>query len=201
MNTASLAALATALFACAPDPHTPAGAPRVALAAPEVATVEGVIDALPACVPLATDGRVDVAAGCADDGCVGMTAVELEQAWGSATCSRQSSAPTSLRCVWPSGVWARFDDHDDDGVPDDGSSARPLLLEPPYDGATADGLGVGASLSCFVDALGYPDAVRLSNVDDTGWRFRSMAWSSDGVELFDLHGEARASVVALSGAE
>lgn len=195
MTWSMRAAVVVWLTGCAPEapiePPGPRGAPVQPAADP--------LDSLPPCEPLEPDGRVDLREGCVDGGCAWMSAGELEPVWGRASCARSSSTPTVL-CAWASGVWAAFDDRDDNGLPDRDVPARLLFLDPPFDGATLDGLGVGASLSCFVDVLGPPDAVDLTD-EGAGWVVRSMAWSVDGVAVYDHRGEGRAATVSVAGAE
>lgn len=118
------------------------------------------LEALPACVPSEGPVTLDLVAGCADGACVGMSVDEVDAALGtSGTCEPYSFDPTTIGCDWPNGISISFDDLDEDGSVDPGSRADALSLRPPFSGATEDGLGLGASMRCFLDHLGAPESV------------------------------------------
>lgn len=138
-------------------------------AEPAAPTVEDVLAALPACVPGATDGRLDLQHGCADDVCVGDAPDQAVATLGEPdeiyefSYSYNGYESGSLYYVWAIGLELIYEDDDQDGVPDttiwSSPSAYALMISLPWDGGTSDGLGLGASLSCFVDAFGTPGSV------------------------------------------
>ncbi|MDP2315152.1 MAG: hypothetical protein Q8P41_19790 [Pseudomonadota bacterium] len=156
----------------------------------EPPTVDDLLDTLPACEPLTGDGRLDLYAGCADGACAGMTYVEMVDAIGNdGSCAPQyfefdGYTSSSASCDWNNGVSATFSDDDRDGVPDDFDTAYSVYVTSAYDGTTEDGLGIGASMSCFIDGIGVPDEVGFSLVD-TDWVLSYAYWSAGGVSLSD----------------
>lgn len=111
----------------------------------EPPTVEDLLDTLPACEPVATDGRLDIDGGCADGACAGMTYAEMVGALGDdPTCEAfyyefGSYAGGSVSCTWDNGVDASFDDLDRDGVADPASIAYGMKVQDPFDGGTVEG--------------------------------------------------------------
>lgn len=150
------------------------------------ATVQDLVNALPACVPAAPGAGLDTRRHCADGACVGATAAEISEALGeSPTCApylEPQYQETYADCTWPSGVSETFEDFDADGVPDAGAVANLLVLEAPYAGRTADGLGLDAGLRCFVDAWGNPTGATLVH-DGVSWVLASLAWSDVGASV------------------
>lgn len=149
-------------------------------------TVEDLLAALPACDPGATDGRIDVQSGCADGACAGMTLPEVEDALGeegycqSIAVDFDSFAYAYVSCSWSVGIGASFDDDDGDGLADPTAETFAIYVDLPYEGGTADGLGLGANAACFVDALGAPGSVRFA-LDGGEWLATSLSWSEIGV--------------------
>jgi hypothetical protein len=156
------------------------------------ATVSDVLDALPACEPAATDGRIDLDAGCADGMCAGMTYAEIVAALDDAgACDPYSftwggRTSTGVSCYWSQGLGADFDDDDADGVPDEHSTIYSVSIGSPYDGGTPDGLGIGATLGCYVDVLGAPDSVEF-DLGGKDWTISYAYWSTYGVAVSDYY--------------
>ena len=118
------------------------------------------------------DGR------CVDDICVGGSVDALVETYGAQTC-----APGGGRalCRW-AGVLVYVPDADRDGQPDPGSSVSYLDIMR-ADVSNDDGLGIGASMSCFVDRLPAPDVLTLSRRDDGSWAIRELNWARAGVRV------------------
>ncbi|MBN1335414.1 MAG: hypothetical protein JXB39_05590 [Deltaproteobacteria bacterium] len=130
-----------------------------------------------------------------------MTLEELNAALGEdAVCTSSTTNPTVVYCDWPVGIGCAFDDLDEDGEPDASSTAGTLYLEAPYDGGTTDGLGPGASFSCFIDALGYPNSIYFWDLDGTLEPF-AMSWFDWGLNVMDLLGTGTAESMGISGVE
>lgn len=150
------------------------------------ATVQDLLNTLPACVPAAPGDGLDTRRHCASGACVGATAAEISEALGaSPTCvpyPEPQYQETYADCAWPNGVSETFEDFDADGVPDAGAVSYSLALEAPYAGRTADGLGLDASLGCFVDAWGNPTGATLAH-DGVSWVLASLAWSNVGASV------------------
>lgn len=119
-------------------------------------TMGDLLDTLPECGVTTGDGSLDLVTGCLGSACVGQTLSELEAAFGeTAVCS---SFSTTVFCEWTHGVSTGFDD-DGTGIANPTAISTYLSLRTPNDAATLDGLGVGASMSCFLDALGLPETL------------------------------------------
>ena len=117
------------------------------------------------CVAESGDGELDLVNACAYGGCVGDTYDELRTAWGLAVeCSRFSSSVSGtdrLACSWDNGLGMHFDVQGN--APEPTSQGSVFTFEAPFRGTTADGLGIGVSLGCFVEALGAPREVFLDD--------------------------------------
>lgn len=150
----------------------------------EEPTVDDVLAALPACVPGATDGLLDLGPGCAGDVCVGMYAADVEAALGAGECAGTDGYPGFVSCYWAAGVTITFKDRDLDGVLDADARNEGMYVYAPFAGGTAEGLASGASMSCFVDALGAPDRVEFAS-GPAGFQPASLYWSDWGFGAFD----------------
>ncbi len=144
--------------------------------------VDAALAAMPACEPGADDGRFDVEGACADGACIGSTWAEAKDALGRPGCAY---VVDGAYCSWNDGLVMAFADADADGTPDDGARAFLLAVNPPWDGGTDDGLALDASLRCFVDALGTPDAVSFGATED-GWVVRTLAWDDRFLNVYDF---------------
>ena len=147
-------------------------------------TVEDVLAALPACVPGAADGRLDLGAGCAGDVCVGMYASDVEAALGAGNCAATDGYPGFVSCYWEAGVTITFADRDLDCVLNADARNDGMYVYYPFVGGTAEGLASGASMSCFVDQLGEPDRVEFAS-GPNGYQPASLFWTDWGFGAFD----------------
>lgn len=132
------------------------GAPLNGLALADVARN------LPSCQTSPATAALDLDAGCVNGGCAGMTREELDAAYGEPAECKESSHTTGLfHCGWLGGaIKASF--HDTKGP-----GATSLFVTVP-DWRTADGLGVGSALSCFLDRFGQEATGVRVGVED-GW--------------------------------
>jgi hypothetical protein len=96
--------------------------------------------------------------------CLGQTPAAADEAFGSA--SKCVSFGTAALCFWGDGILGSVADADADGVPDDGARLYSVQALDPWDGTDPGGLGLGLGLGCFVDALGVPDSLTFTAVDD-----------------------------------
>ena len=145
---------------------------------PDDPTFEDTLAALPECRLAGSNGRLDLDGRCVDDICVGGSVDALVETYGAQTC-----APGGGRalCRW-AGVSVYVPDADRDGQPDPGSSVSYLDIMR-ADVSNDDGLGIGASMSCFVDRLPAPDVLTLSRRDDGSWAIRELNWARAGVRV------------------
>ena len=146
--------------------------------------VEGVLDQLGDCEKVEANGRIDIERGCADGGCVGMTFDALVGALGRGECQTYESYPGWVGCWWDVGISTSFLDEDYDGLPDREDRNDGLYVYTPYPGSTEDGLGVGASMSCFVEDLGYPDSAQFQSSDE-GFLPNVFYWEQLGLYVYD----------------
>ena len=132
------------------------GAPLNGLALADVARN------LPECQTSPTTAALDLDAGCVNEACAGMTREALDAASGEPAECHESSHTTGLtHCSWLGGaIEAQF--HDTKGP-----GATSLFVTAP-DWRTADGLGVGSALSCFLDRFGHEASGVRVDVED-GW--------------------------------
>lgn len=137
------------------------------------------------CIPGATDGRIDVTAACVDGVCAGERFDTIDGRFGEASCA--ALFPGFLECTWPNGIGGAFDDYDEDGVPDEHAFAWGMYVQAPFDGGTRDGIGVGASMSCFFDAFGEPDQAEMAWADGE-WSVTAVAFDLLGLYAYDLGG-------------
>jgi len=143
-------------------------------------TVADVLDGLRECVPLDGDGRIDLAGACANGACASMSYGEMNEALGEeGDC--MGWTPTQLKCTWSNGIYRLFTDADDDGIPDEEFESGVLWLDVPYDGSTAEGLGVDVALSCFLEVLGYPH-----HVEFYGW---NGDYTPSQMQWYEIHGD------------
>lgn len=155
--------------------------------------VEADLDALSvvvaACSPGATDGALDILAGCADDVCVGMSLTEVEAAWGAAAACDEDD------CQWSSGLEVQLD----------GAEVVELVVRAPWTGGTTDGLGPGATMGCFLEAYGQPDHIDAWRDDGGSLELWAASWFTHGVLVFDEDallgdGDQRVDTLFIEGA-
>lgn len=140
------------------------------------------------------DGTLDLADGCLGAACVGMSFDAANAALGGdATCvpfvyEFAGYSFAYVDCLWSNGVSALLEDADRDGAADVGVTLNGLQAEAPFAGTTADGLGLGVSLTCFVPILGEPDSIALEPDDRGDWRLTTATWNLAGVTAYDSGG-------------
>ncbi len=142
------------------------------------------LDALPPCEPVSTDGSIDLVNGCVLGACHDMTYDEMNAALGEAgVCEYLIDA--TLVCDWAlGGIQVFLDDIDNDGVPDPGQTAFAVFVQDPFPGGTPEGLGVGATLRCFIEVLGDPETVDVQS-QGGGYVVTRLEWQSKGVSVSD----------------
>ena len=148
-------------------------------------TLLDLLDALPDCITASVDGTLDVAAGCVGDGCIGDTVADLDVAFDETGDCRSSTLSEAIFCDWSNGVSASFEDLDGDQVADPDSTAAYLSVRDPNRAATVDGLGVGATVRCFVDVWGSPDSVAFGENADGTFNLTDLKYYDLGVFVGD----------------
>lgn len=115
------------------------------------------------CELLPAEDILDLDAGCFEGACAGMTFEEMSAVLGDAvdctlyTLKFGSYESRNLQCTWYlSGTTAGFPDQDGDAKADPGAGSYNLALSLLSEGASPDGLGVGAAMRCYADVLGPP---------------------------------------------
>jgi|GEM_PF-6144424 len=152
------------------------------------ASIEGVLDTLPACQTIAADGRINVVSGCADGACVGMTYDDISDVMGDyGACEPVGDGSAAVVCTWEGVVEIAFDDLDDDFEPDKGDLAESIRIMGEYAGGTPEGLGIGASSSCFLEQFGEPDIATWMLVYDH-YVLLEATWTGWGLTIVDDDG-------------
>lgn len=152
------------------------------------ASIDGVLGDLPTCEPASPDGRLDLVGGCAMGACVGMTYDEVVAAVGEdGACEPATDAPDAVLCTWDAVLEIAFDDLDRDMNPDKGDLAAAVTVHSGFEGGTAEGLGIGASSSCFLDQLGEPDLATWQLIYDR-YVLVEATWIGWGLTLVDDDG-------------
>lgn len=130
-------------------------------------TLIDVARTLPDCVTAAATPMLDFEEACVAGGCVGMTVAQLDAAFEEAGECKPSSGSSGLQiCKWFDGrIKAHFRDIR-------GAGATAIFVTAP-DWRTADGLGVGSQLSCFLDRFGDTASGMRVEVEN-GW----LSWGS-----------------------
>jgi hypothetical protein len=124
--------------------------------------------------------RLDLRASCVDEFCVGRsTYAAAESIMGvSDGCSSDFSdilETAIIFCDWSTGVSIAFDDENRSGVLGESEVALYLRVDSPWDGTSAQGLGVGSSIGDFVGIYGEPD-------QDVGI---NLFWIEDSFSIWD----------------
>jgi hypothetical protein len=117
------------------------------------------LGSLGSCTPKSGDGRLDLRRACADGVCSGDRYERFVDTFGPPECYRGLYGLAA--CAFPAGITSFFDDPDSNLVIEPQAPARVLWVLAPYDGTSTDGLGVGSSISCFVQTLGTPGEVTI----------------------------------------
>jgi len=149
-------------------------------------------DLLPACEVRDADSRIDVTLGCADGACSDDTYDAFNSAIGeTGSCSTTSGFAF---CDWEEDTLGSFfDDVDGDDVPDVDAPAQGVYLDPGFDGATEDGLGLDVSLACWIVVYGYTDLATYTTVDEVQY-ISQLQWGDLGLIIHsDPDGEAAPS--------
>ncbi len=130
--------------------------------------------------------RLDLSASCADGICSDRaTYAAAEAALGEPdSCAAEFSdilAVTVFRCDWAVGVSIAFEDANDAGVLGEYDVALYVSVYYPWDGTSAQSLGVGSAVDDVLTVYGDPDY-------DYGWHmfwvdysFSIWDWEEDGV--------------------
>jgi hypothetical protein len=150
----------------------------------------GEILPFPACVLGSTDGRLDLEGACADDICIGQTFEDAASLFGEAPYCL-SLLPGSTTCFFGTSLLVGYTDADGDGQPDAGKRAYVVQVTTGWPGGTEDGLSVGMSPACWVEALGVADQVSLVAEDD-GYYALSLAWDAYYLTVYDQQDDAYA---------
>ncbi len=151
-------------------------------------SIESVLNALPACETVAADGRLNVVSGCADAACVGMTYDEITEVMADAgACEPMGDGTPAMVCTWEGVVEITFDDLDLDFEPDKGDMAAGIRILGEYAGGTPEGLGLGASSSCYLEEFGEPDYATWMLVYDH-YVLLEATWVGWGLTIVDDDG-------------
>ncbi len=151
-------------------------------------SIESVLDSLPACETVAADGRLNVVSGCADAACIGMTYEEVAEVMGDAgACEPVGDGSPAMVCTWEAVVEIEFDDLDGDFEPDKGDMTSAIRILGEYAGGTPEGLGLGASSSCYLEHFGEPDYATWMLVYDH-YVLLEATWVGWGLTIVDDDG-------------
>ena len=151
-------------------------------------SIDGVLESLPACETVAADGRLNVVSGCVDAACIGMTYDEIVEVTGeSGACEPVPSGLPIMVCTWEGMIQIEFDDLDTDFEPDKGDMAAAIRVLAEYNGGTPEGLGLGASTSCFLEEFGEPDYATWMHVYDH-YVLMEATWVGWGLTITDDDG-------------
>lgn len=156
----------------------------------DVSTLEDLLDDLGDCELGIADGELNLDRHCVHDYCVGDTVADAEAAFGAPDetvvyfVRYGGIIYTVAYEQWANGIKIYFDDADADGILLETDHSTAIALDLPWGGGTEEGLGLGASLSCFVEALGYPDQVEFWTVGD-GYGINYAFWSAFQLTVYD----------------
>ena len=164
------------------------------------APFNALVEQQPPCDPIsAPEVTLDLDEGCYRGACAGMTYAEISEALGEegaldvTVCDGGGGPRGFIVADWSAaGVSASFFDNDADGVPDEGQAASGLRLQAPASGATVEGLGLGASMSCFINAHGNPDTYSVSRDSVNRYRISGVVYARFIASDTDQDGEADA---------
>jgi hypothetical protein len=168
------------LFGCATAPED-SGAPGG----------DGLMEAiagLPACAPVVDDGRIDLVLGCVDEMCVGTSyATAIDTIGVEPTCTAQVDDASLLDCHWDQQIWTTVADLDLDGRPDEDYFLQEIAIRNGFEAGTNEGLGVGASTSCFVDLFSLPERMIWEKTSE-GYALTDAEWLGWGLRTLDNDG-------------
>jgi hypothetical protein len=121
-----------------------------------------VLEGMGPCARLKNGDEIDAIGGCMGGACAGDTFSETVLALGDRDTVCDQLSTGEWECLWPQGIAVSFPPAETDaGAPSPGTLATWIRARYDYEGATPDGLGIGISVSCFVEVLGLPDTVLL----------------------------------------
>jgi hypothetical protein len=121
---------------------------------------------LPPCEATPGDGTIDLKTGCAAGICADTTFNAMSAASSQPFLCPDKTARGRVTCETGGGISARFTDEDADGAADPETTANVIHLTAPFAGRTQDGLGMGVSMACVLDALGLPEDLRFEKMGD-----------------------------------
>ena len=150
-------------------------------------TLGDALEALPPCSPAPQGMSIDVASGCVGESvCPGATLDDHVAELGSEeSCFGASWSDDWVYCTWTVGIEGLFPDLDRDGVPDAEAGSDRVRLTWPHEGRTDDGIGIGASPSCFVESLGLPDRLLVVTAGDE-LRIQELIYDRYGLLAYDV---------------
>lgn len=137
--------------------------------------LQDVLDALPPCTRVAGDGLFDLETGCWNGFCLG-TDIDLARA-ELGPCEDESVLSTLAFCDWDS-LGISLDYRVEDELIYSIEAYQPSVA------STLNGLGPGASLSCFLDAAGPPESIEFEPIDDVWWPTR-LRWEQLDLTVTD----------------
>jgi hypothetical protein len=146
--------------------------------------LEAALEHMPPCEPLTDGVAMDLESGCAYGLCPGDTFAEALELFGEGyDCF---DANNDAYCLWEHvGIEGRWDDEDDDGLPDEGAgNVRTHVAEGSL-ARTEGGLGLQVPLSCYFEQLGPPDTFTVIDTVD-GLMIEFMDWDDVGLLAYDL---------------
>ncbi len=132
-------------------------------------TLADLLDSLEDCEPLAAGDEIDLASGCIEGLCTGMTLAELEAAAGEVVeCDTDEFVGSGYTfrwadCTFSNGVEASFSSYED-GVEATDNPVDSLTIEEGYVGSSPEGIGIDADMVCLYAYYGVPYAVELQDV-------------------------------------
>ena len=154
------------------------GIPTVEVVQPDDPTFVEVLADLEPCRALPPGEELDLDGRCAGGICLFDSVGDAIEVAGEPDCI--PSSPGSLSCAWR-GVRITTPDADGDGRPEDDNLVEFITVMAPFSQADPNGLGLGAHMSCFLEALPRPTEIGLFNGDD-GVQVVEARW-----QTMDLH--------------
>lgn len=134
------------------------GIPPVVVVQPDDPTfVEALAEQEP-CRGLPPGNELDLDRRCAGGICLYDSIGDAIEVAGEPECVESYGG--SLSCNWE-GVRITTPDADGDGRPDEDSLISSITVQIPFEGADGRGLGLGANMTCFLEALPRPTEIGL----------------------------------------
>jgi hypothetical protein len=160
---------------------------------PQPPTANDVLEQSGPCVARKDGEEIDIVDACIEGACAGDLFPEVRVALGLAggeipaepECEVEGS---EWSCVWPQDVEARFPvNPNDQGLPLDTARATIVRARWTYEGASPEGLGIGVSPRCWIDALGLPTVALFTDIAGTLIP-TDLVWNDHGIEIEDEEG-------------